>query len=44
VRTRTKDNAIDDNPFDGVVNPATSANGRYKTTIHIVGASLTYGF
>jgi long-chain fatty acid transport protein len=44
VKDRTKNNAVDDNPFDGIVNPATSANGLYKTDLHMVGISLTYRF
>jgi len=44
VRTRNKNNAIDDNHFDGIVNPATSANGRYRTELHIVSAGITYVF
>jgi long-chain fatty acid transport protein len=39
-----KANQIDDNPADGVLNPATSANGRYKTNFHEIGISLTYRF
>lgn len=44
VRSRNKSNAVDDNPVDGVVNPAATANGRYRTHIHIVGVSVTYRF
>ncbi len=44
VRTRNKNNAIDDNSLDGVVNPATSANGTFRTHLHIVSASITYVF
>ncbi len=44
VRSRNKNNAIDDNSLDGVVNPATSANGTYRTHLHIVSASITYAF
>ena len=44
VKTRKKNNAIDDNPFDGTVNPLTSANGDYKSHINIVALSLTYRF
>jgi long-chain fatty acid transport protein len=44
VKDRTKNNAIDDNPFDGIVNPDTSANGLYKTNLHMVGISMTYQF
>jgi long-chain fatty acid transport protein len=44
VRSRNKNNAIDDNSQDGVVNPATSANGKYRTHLHIVSASVTYVF
>lgn len=39
---RVKANSIDDNPFDGLLNPATSANGRYDTGIHVLGISLTF--
>lgn len=41
---RTKNNAIDDNLSDGVVNPAASANGTYKSSLHMVALSLTYKF
>jgi len=40
----SKDNTIDDNPSDGFVNTATSANGEYDTDIHMFGISLTYKF
>ncbi len=39
-----KDNTIDDNPSDGVLNTATSANGQYDTDFHMFGISLTYKF
>ncbi|MBN2083974.1 MAG: protein kinase [Anaerolineales bacterium] len=39
---RVKENSIDDNPFDGVFHPATSANGRYDTGIHVLGISVTF--
>ncbi len=41
---RKKNNSLDDNPLDGVVNPLTSANGKYKTNLHAVGISLSYRF
>ena len=44
VKDRPKNNAIDDNPFDGSLNPATSANGTYRTDLHMIGVSLTYQF
>lgn len=40
---RKKNNAIDDNPLDGI-NPLTSANGKYNSDLHLVGISLTYKF
>lgn len=44
LQNRKKNNSIDDNPFDGVINPLTSANGVYKSDIHMFGVSLTYKF
>jgi long-chain fatty acid transport protein len=44
VKDRSKNNAIDDSPFDGVTNPSTSANGTYKTDLHMIGVSVTYQF
>jgi long-chain fatty acid transport protein len=44
VNNRFKSNSIDDNPFDGITNPATSANGTYKTDLHMIGISVTYQF
>ena len=44
LQNRKKNNSIDDNPFDGVLNPLTSANGVYKSDIHMFGVSLTYKF
>ena len=44
VKDRAKSNAIDDNPFDGITNPATSANGTYRTDLHMIGVSATYQF
>jgi len=44
LQSRKKNNSIDDNPFDGVLNPLTSANGVYKSDIHMFGVSLTYKF
>jgi len=41
---RTKNNAIGD-PLDPAgLNPASSANGRYETDIHLVGVSVAYAF
>ncbi|HZX48879.1 MAG TPA: OmpP1/FadL family transporter [Nitrospirota bacterium] len=39
--SREKNNTIDDSPLDGLT-PATSANGRYDSRIHLVGINLTY--
>ena len=39
-----KDNSLDDNPSDGIVNAATSANGEYDTDLHMFGVSITYKF
>ncbi|MFO0792545.1 MAG: outer membrane protein transport protein [Candidatus Brocadiaceae bacterium] len=39
-----KDNSIDDNPQDGIIDAATSANGKYDTDIHMIGISVTYMF
>lgn len=44
LQGRDKNNSIDDNPFDGATNPAASANGRYKSDIHMLGFSLAYRF
>jgi long-chain fatty acid transport protein len=44
VKDRSKSNAIDDNPFDGITNPATTANGTYRTDLHMIGVSVTYQF
>ena len=41
---RSKNNAVDDNPSDGILNAATSANGKYNENIHMIGISLTYTF
>jgi len=41
LQTRSKNNAITD-PVSGL--PAFSANGEYKSNIHMVGVSLTYKF
>ncbi len=43
-QNRTKNNAIDDNPFDGTVNSATAVNGPYRSHINIVGLSMSYAF
>jgi long-chain fatty acid transport protein len=44
VKDRTKNNAVDDNPLDGIVSPAASANGLYRADLHMVGISITYRF
>jgi len=44
LQSRHKNNSIDDNPNDGVINPSTSANGKYNSNLHMVGLSLTYQF
>jgi len=44
VKGRDKDNLIDDNPFDGVGNPTTSANGHYKSDVHMIGLDISYMF
>jgi long-chain fatty acid transport protein len=41
---RDKNNSVDDIPDDGFLNPATSANGRYRSDLHIIGASISYSF
>jgi long-chain fatty acid transport protein len=41
---RQKDNAIDDNPEDGTLNQATSANGIYDSSTHLIGMGITYRF
>ena len=41
---RNKHNAIDDNPNDGVFNSETSANGEYRSEVHVIGISLNYRF
>ncbi len=41
---RTKNNAIDDNVADGILNPATSANGVYSSHIHLIGFTVAYSF
>ena len=43
-KDREKNNSLDDNPNDGVINPLTSANGKYKTSIHGIGIDITYRF
>jgi long-chain fatty acid transport protein len=42
--SRTKNNTVDDNPNDGIFNPATAANGEYNTDIHLIGLTLSYMF
>jgi long-chain fatty acid transport protein len=44
LQDRNKNNSVDDNPADGIVNLATTANGKYKSSLHMVGVSLTYKF
>jgi long-chain fatty acid transport protein len=41
---RNKHNSIDDNPNDGVFNSETSANGEYRSDVHVIGISLNYRF
>lgn len=41
---RSKNNSVDDNSSDGLVNAATSANGKYDSNLHLVGISLSYNF
>lgn len=43
LQNRKKVNLIDDNPFDSL-NPENSANGTYKSELHMIGLSLTYKF
>lgn len=43
LQNRKKNNSIDDNPLDGV-NPQATANGIYKSALHMVGISFTYKF
>ncbi|MDN3512900.1 MAG: OmpP1/FadL family transporter [Candidatus Brocadia sp.] len=40
----SKNNSVDDNSSDGLLNSATSANGKYETDLHLVGISLCYNF
>lgn len=44
LESREKNNTIDYNQFDGLLNVATSANGRYDSRLHLVSISLTYLF
>ena len=39
---REKNNMLDDFPFDGIVNPLTSVNGTYKSSIHMMGVDVAY--
>jgi long-chain fatty acid transport protein len=39
---RRKRNSIDDNPYDGVINPDTSANGKYNAHVHVLSMGLTF--
>lgn len=41
---RSKSNSVDDNSSDGLLNAATSGNGKYETDLHMVGISLSYNF
>ena len=43
LQSRHKNNLVDD-LNDGILNPATSANGKYNSDLHMVGLSLTYQF
>lgn len=40
----SKNNSLDDNPSDALVNNTTSANGKYDTDLHLIGISLVYKF
>lgn len=44
LQNRKKNNSIDDNPLDGLLNPPTAANGTYKSALHMIGMSFTYKF
>ncbi|WP_068861460.1 OmpP1/FadL family transporter [Thermodesulfovibrio sp. N1] len=44
LQNRKKNNTIDDNPLDVSFNANYSANGTYKSDIHMIGLSLTYKF
>ncbi len=44
MQNRNKNNAVDDNPDDGIINPATAANGKYKSHLHMVALNFTYTF
>jgi len=44
VYSRTKDNTVDGNPSGSVFDPATSANGTYRTNLQIVGLTVGYLF
>ena len=39
-----KNNTVDDNPSDGIFNPATAANGTYKSHLNVLALNLTYRF
>ncbi len=41
---REKNNAQDDDPDDGNVNPLTSVNGTYKSSVHMMGVDVAYVF
>lgn len=42
--SRNKSNAVDDNPSDGILNPATAANGEYNSQLHMIALTVTYVF
>jgi long-chain fatty acid transport protein len=44
LQVRNKNNSVDDDPTDGIIDPTTTANGKYKSSLHMVGISLTYKF
>jgi long-chain fatty acid transport protein len=43
-QNRNKNNMVDDNPLDGILNPATAANGTYKSHLQVIGISVSYMF
>ncbi len=44
MQDRTKNNAVDDDPGNGVLNPATAANGEYSSHVHMIALDITYMF
>ncbi len=44
LQSREKNNMVDDNPADGVLNPFTAANGTYKSHLNIFSLNITYRF